>query len=106
MSSPVYEPTDVVYLRESAAMGFLEPQRIVGAHLGQDGWLYTISTHLNVAGNGVYMDRRSLVNAQTLYYSESELVTYCDALELAVDKTRRDYEALLAKQAADCSGTG
>jgi hypothetical protein len=105
MSSPLYAPRDVVYIKESAALGFLEPQRIVGAHLGQDGWLYTITTNLNVAGAGVYMDRRSMVNGQILYYSESELVTYCEAMDLAVTKARSVYEALLAKQAVDCPGT-
>jgi hypothetical protein len=103
-TSPKYAIGDVVYLRESAALGFLEAVKVNGIHLGRDsdGWLYTVNASLSPPSAGAYMDRRSHVSTQILYYGEDEFVTHCDALVLAEANARVAYEKLKAQRQVYC----
>jgi hypothetical protein len=110
-SIPLYEFGQVVYLRESAATGFIEPVKISGVHRGKDGWLYTINVTMSPPSSGGFGDRRSMVNTQLLYYSESEFVTVCDAYLLAEANAKLAYDRIKAQRRALCpdeptSGTG
>ena len=88
MSNPLYRYGDTVYLRESAAVGSLEPVRIGGVHQGPNGWMYS----LNYTSGGALFDRRSAVATQTLFWSEDELLPLCDAVVLVERNARAAYE--------------
>lgn len=80
----MYDVGDVVYLKESAAIGSIESVRISGVHKHNHGWLYTIESRISQPQHAsVYGDRVSQVNAQVMLFTEEEFVTYCDALSLA-----------------------
>lgn len=102
MTNPLYDYGEVVYLRESAAMGSLEAVKISGAHLGQNGWMYSINSSLSPASMGGHPDRRSHVSTQTLYYSEDEFLSLCDALVLVEANTKAAYERAKAQRQAFC----
>jgi len=84
MQTPTYAPGDVVYLRESAAIGHLEAVAISGLSYYNGTWLYTIRAgRLMPTSIPQYGDRVSMVNGQSLQFSEAELISNCEALELA-----------------------
>lgn len=95
---PNFNPGDVVYFRESAALGFVEAVRISGVHLTSRGWLYTVSLHSQIPFVGMYNDRRSLINNETVFYSESELVSGREAYELAEAAALRNYERIRSQR--------
>jgi len=101
-TKPLYGLGDVVYLKESAALGFIEAVRIGGVHLGKDGWVYSISTSMVPPSPGMFLDRRSLVGTQILLYTEDELVTVCDAYVLAEANAKIQYERIKAQRQALC----
>ena len=84
MQTPKYEPNDVVYLRESAAIGHLEAVTIRGLSYYNGKWIYAIRAgSLLPTPVALYGDRISMVNSQTLQFSEEELIPLCEALALA-----------------------
>lgn len=84
MSTPLYDINDTVYLKESAALGFLEAVRISGIVKQAAGWLYTIEARsAQPTAPTLYGDRIAFTNRATLYFSEDELITLCNALDLA-----------------------
>ncbi len=101
-SSPLYGIGDVVYFRESAALGFLEAVRISGATLRFGGWLYTINANMRPPTAGSFHDRRSLVSTEVMYYSESELVVLCEAMILAEANAKRAYDRIKAQRQLHC----
>lgn len=94
-----YNPGDVVYLRESAAIGQLEPVKISGAHLINNGWLYTIAVRTSPP-DGALGDRRSAVSREVLYFSEDEFVTLHDALVLTEANALAAYNRAVAQRQA------
>ncbi len=106
MATNKYDFNQVVYFRESAANGFIEAVRISGVHLGKDGWLYTINASLTPPSGGIFTDRRSRVNTQILHYSESELVTVCEAYVLAEASAKLTYDRIKAQRESLCPDTG
>jgi hypothetical protein len=85
---------DIIYLRESAALGFMEAVRISGIYQRGSEWLYTIYAGIAGAANANYYgDRRTLVNGSILHFTESELVSEYDALML----TKANLERQLSK---------
>jgi hypothetical protein len=81
---------EVVYIRESAAIGFLEPVRISGIHQKGSEWTYTI--HIgSIGASSPWMtgDRRSLVHNSVLYFTENEFVTRQEAMQLTKSSLER-----------------
>lgn len=106
IEAPTYGEGDTVYLRESAALGFLEAVIINGITRNNGKWIYTIRTGVSSPiAPTVYGDRRSLVHAKTLYFSEDELITICDALDLAEANAQRVLDKLRAQRVALCPST-
>lgn len=104
-TTPLYDTGQVVYLRESAAIGLIEPVRISGIMLGPDGgWLYSISASPANQAPGLYGDRRSLTNNATLWFSETELISQCDALLVAEANALKTYEQVHAQRLQICGG--
>jgi len=84
IDTPLYDVGDSVYLRESAAMGFLEGVIISGITRNRGVWSYAVTmTQAGATAPGYYGDRASLTSNKTLYFTESEFVSKCDALSLA-----------------------
>lgn len=79
---PQYSVGDVVYLRESAGLGFLEAVRISEVRSRSNEWIYAIQARASQPNSVSYGDRISHVNGQVLYFSESELISQCEALSI------------------------
>lgn len=98
MSAPLYDVGDVVYLKESAALGLVEAVRIGTVTKNNSGWAYGIVTSsAQMSG-----DRRSVVHGGVIYYGEDEFVTLCEALNLAEANVRLKLEKIQAQRAALC----
>jgi hypothetical protein len=99
----LYDVGEVVYLRESAALGFLEAVRISGAMRQNGRWLYSVTARpagpTAVAHHG---DRITAVHGMILYFTESEFVTHCDALSLAEANAQRQLQQLQAQRTSLC----
>lgn len=106
IDAPLYEPGDAVYLKESAALGFLEAVTISGVVWSGNKWMYTIRVGPAKPMSGRYYgDRITTTNAQTLYYTEDEFVTECDALALAEENAERILQRLQKQRASICPST-
>ena len=103
MANPLYDVGDVVYLRESAALGRLEAVTITGIHRYGSDWIYSHAARIGSPTHAViYGDRRSFVHGQLLYLSESELITHCEALTIAEANMQRQLAALQTQIASVC----
>jgi hypothetical protein len=95
MATPKYNINDIIYLRESAALGFLEAVRISGVYKKGAEWLYTIYAGIAGAANANYYgDRRTLVNGSILHFTESELISEYDALLLTKANLQRQLDKI------------
>lgn len=106
ISQPLYEPGDIVYLRESAALGFLEAVQINGLMYGPNGWIYTTRSRASQPiAPSHYGDRVSLVNGVTLYFSEDEFITVCDAQLLVEANLQIQLDRIKSQRSSQCSDT-
>lgn len=102
MAANLYSPGDVVYFKESAAMGKIEAVRISGVSLNNNGWLYTLSNTISAGSPGSYFERRSPVGTQVLMFSEDELISLCAAYALAETSAKAIYDKVKAQRIALC----
>ena len=94
MNTPKYDINQIVYLRESAAIGHIEPVKISGMQKRGKDWIYNVFAGTVGAVNAAYYgDRRSLINGSVLYFTEAEFVTEYEALKL----TEANLEIQLSK---------
>ena len=103
--TPLYNVDDVVYLRESAALGFLEPVRIAGiSKTTSTTWVYTIKMG---AGQPTavshYGDRIHMVRGSVVYFTEDEFVLLCDAFEMAEVNAQKQLDNIKAQRAILCA---
>lgn len=104
ISQPLYEEGDVVYLRESAALGFLEAVRIGGITHSSQGWLYVVESRVPQPRAAAHIgDRITAVHGKPLYFSESEFVTHCDALDLVEANLSTQLNRIQAQKASLCA---
>lgn len=99
--APEFNVNDVVYLRESAALGHIEAVKISGILKSAGQWLYTVHSRA-VPQRTHYGDRVSLSHGQMMYFSASEFTTLCEALDLAEANARRILEKVQAQRATLC----
>jgi hypothetical protein len=103
MELPLYDIEEVVYLKESAALGFLEAVRISGISRTKDAWIYSVSARAPqptaVSHHG---DRINAVAGMILYFTENEFVPLCDALSLAEANAARQLAQIQAQRASIC----
>lgn len=103
MAAPKYNVKDVVYLRESAAMGSLEAVRISGIHKTSGDWVYSVAAGtIGVVAPPVYGDRISAISGATLYYTEDELLPICDAIVLVEANALERFKTVRAQRVAIC----
>lgn len=82
--NPTYATGDVVYLRESAALGCLESYVISGVYSRNGSWIYTIAVNPRIIPSQFsFGERRSMVDTHILQFEECEFVDYCAALDMA-----------------------
>lgn len=106
MNNPKYAIDEVVYLKESSAIGFIEAARVSGITYGQDGWLYTLRTNVaSPRAPTTYGDRNAFARFGELIYSEDELITYCEALTLAEGHAQRILTNIQSQLASFCNPT-
>tara|TARA_R110000868_G_scaffold150227_5_gene373258 strand:- start:6536 stop:6868 length:333 start_codon:yes stop_codon:yes gene_type:complete len=103
ISAPLYEPGDILYLRESAALGFLEAMQISGMMYGPNGWLYTVRARTGQpTAPSHFGDRITAVQAMTLYFSEDEFIPVCDAQALVEANLQVQLDRIKLQRAAQC----
>lgn len=113
MQAPLYNIGDILYIKESAAIGFLEAVRISGVYQHtQENWIYTVEARAaSPRPAAIGGDRILHVNNAVLYFSESELISYCEALTLAESNVSNRLVQLQQLRASHCpqdevTGTG
>jgi hypothetical protein len=85
--APRYNIGQVVYLRESAALGFLEAYAVKRPYYELDGTVkYELITSIRPP-NALQTigDRVTGLHELPLRIRESDLISYCDAIDLATD---------------------
>lgn len=106
MAAPQFNIDDIVYLRDSAVIGYIESYRVSG--IRQDAslmWVYSIAIPQRPpVNNATYGDRVTLKKSEDFELPESALVTYCEALTLAIATMRANLARLEALQSAQCGG--
>jgi hypothetical protein len=95
---PKHSIGNLVYLRESAAYGFLEPVVISSVSNNNGRWLYTIRTGATQSLG----DKRSMINSAVMYFGEDELISHCEALQLAEAKARSVLSGLERQRELHC----
>ena len=107
-TNPIFNVDDVVYLRESAALGFLEALKIGEIRSSADNyvWLYGIAAKTSgVQVPAQFGDRINLAPEATLYFTEEELVTVCDALTLSEENLKRQLASIQLQKSSLCDTT-
>jgi hypothetical protein len=100
---PLYSPGDILYLRESAALGFLEAVQVSGLTYGPNGWIYTIAARAGQPTAPSHRgDRITAVQGMVLYFSEDEFVPVCDAQALVEANLQAQLDRIQAQRAALC----
>jgi len=96
LPAPTYGIGNIVYIRESAALGFLEAYAVEGVEYTSDGSpLYTLVSSLRAPNVAQTMGDR--VTGQRLLpvkFLEHDLILYCDALELASISLRSQLDSI------------
>ena len=103
-TAPLYRRDESVYLKSSAELGKLEAYKITSIKQVQDGrWVYRISIgkkppHQWLSGDSY----DSRIPEAALHYTEAELITMCEALDIICGRFRRQVELLEIKVATRC----
>lgn len=103
--TPAYDIGDVLYLRESAALGHLEAVRIASIAKNNGEWIYTVNVSAGrPAAMSHFGDRIQGIQGATLYYTENELIVLCDALALAEANAYRQLQLIQSQKDQLCNG--
>jgi len=105
MSIPIYQVEDVIYLAESAKLGFIESYQVSGVRQSAAGaWFYRISIASRPPNsNATFGDRITLRKSIDFELAESELITYCEAVDFAVVYATNILAQLQALKLAHCT---
>lgn len=100
-----YNIDDVVYLTESARVGSLESYKVSGVRQDTSGlWYYKISIPSRIPGGGsTYGDRNTLRQDLDFELVESELTTYCNAINIAISVMEAGLARLVSLRDQQCS---
>jgi hypothetical protein len=92
---PLYRINDIVYLRESAAIGSIEALRITDVSSYQNTWVYKVASSINSPrAPSTFGDRISHVTGAVLYYTQSEFCDLCTALNIAKDVLEKRLQVI------------
>lgn len=94
---------DVVYLRSSAQIGFLEAYKVIRIfQTRNDQYTYAIDINKRPPSAQTLGDHIDLKGVRTLYFTEDELLTFCEAETLVVQNLERRLREERARLAARC----
>ena len=103
MELPKYQENDVVYFKESAAIGFLEAVVISSMTRRSGQWLYSVVYKVSQpSAPAQYGDMRSSIHGKELFYTEDELISVCEALDLAERNAERNLARIKAQRQSMC----
>lgn len=104
MKNPKYNPGDTIYLRESAVLGFIESYKIdnVSYDKSTSQWMYNVNVKHRGPAPSTTIDRVTLRNSECLLFRESELIEFCDAIQLAIDESENRLAKLKNIRDARC----
>jgi hypothetical protein len=106
MAQPTYSVDDTVYLDSSARRGFLEQYKITGIIATQQSIQYTIDLAPLPPTPRTIADRYNVrLHSKQLYFSESELITFCEAIPLIISYLTTQLSRYQQLSDAHC-GTG
>lgn len=104
LTPPLYNIGDILYLRESAALGFLEVAKVSGVTLSPQGWIYATEARAGIPRSPSHMgDRITAVQGMILYFSEDEFVVQCDAMALVEANLAAQLTRIQAQRASVCA---
>lgn len=95
--APNWSIGDRVYLEASAKLGFLESYFVGSIQRSSAGWVYTIDVTQTppaqtTIGDSLDLKQGKCGPVRSLYFNESELISYQEALVLAINnlETRKN----------------
>lgn len=84
MAQPLFSVGEMIYLKESAEAGFLEAYKVTSVSTsGDDQWVYSTTLGPKLPTSGSFGEKITYRDPRTLYFNESELLSFCDAAVLA-----------------------
>jgi len=103
-TAPLYRRGESAYLASSAELGKLEAYKITSVKQIQDGrWVYRIDIGKKPPDQWLAGDSYdSRISEASLFYTEVELITMCEALDIICGRFKRQVEALELKVANKC----
>jgi len=109
-TNPFFRVTDTIYLIESAKRGFIESYRIDEVRQDESGtWKYKFFVPSSPPNfNATYGDRITLKYNTEFELEESEVCSYCDAVDLAYAAAQQVVAklAILKQQCEETGGSG
>jgi hypothetical protein len=106
--APKYSINDVVYVESSARIGFLEAYKVTNIVRSRGKWLYTINLFEKPPAETTIADMIDIKRQRLLYFDESELVDFHEALLLvknSLDLKRNKIQILLDRYFPDGTET-
>jgi len=105
-STPRFKIGDVVYLRESAELGQLEAYRVGQISRAGGFFIYTIFINPRPAQEAAMGDQIDGKRRDTqMSYGEDVLLTFCEAVDIAITEVERKLDNLRFIQESRCSPT-
>lgn len=98
---------DVVYLKASADIGFLETHKVIEIHRAPSAaeYIYRLDTDgAKIPTNVLRNESAVKWEWPVLYFRERELVSQCEALSLALEALERKMSRLLSIRLSLCTG--
>lgn len=102
---PRYNISDTVYMKASASIGFLEDHKVTGIMKQPSNreYVYSLSLTTDKLAPGLTISGKPRFK-ENIYFKERELVTKCEALNLAASALERKMSRLLALRISICGG--
>lgn len=105
-TGPLYRIGDIVYLNESANLGELEAYKIGAIQQAQPGrWVYQIFIEKRPPDSQTVEDRDDLRFPHELFFDEVDLLTLCEANNIALNNVQNRINRLMNELTNCASGS-
>jgi len=104
-AAPKFQIDEAVYLLSSAALGELEAYRVGAVQDRGIGWVYQIFIDQRPPHEWTLGDRIDLKEERNLFFHEDELITICEALDLAASAISNTLARIKFQIEEECSDT-
>lgn len=106
MTKPRFRINDLVYLFTSAKVGRLESYRVGSIHdNGLGRYIYQIFIDPKPPRETTVADRVDLKSSRDLFFTEDELVTACEAMDIALTSLNNQLSRLVNLRDSKCDTT-